>query len=224
VESLTGANTLATSALVTLNASSTNLVDVGTLTVNSNMTYSLNHSYTQRGVFVVNFTISDGVGLSSSGSFLFNAHRFLPTPSSQLVTINDGSAQRSMVDSITVSFADIENVGANAITVATSGGQSVPISNITRVYNGQTVVLVQFTGAGLIGGSLADGRYVISIDGSQIHNQQGAAYNGGSVITQQHLSPAQIVVEVHEPRFLPLCRFNQLFSLCSVAFLDFDCP
>jgi hypothetical protein len=73
---------------------------------------------------------------------------------------------------------------ACAVTVSTTTGQSVLISTITRVYDRQTVVLVQFTGAGLIGGSLADGRYVISIDGSQIHNQKGTAYNGGNMITQ----------------------------------------
>ena len=70
----------------------------------------------------------------------------------------------------------------------------------------------------LVPGLFSDLRVGIDLDGAFEVN------GGGSVIAQQHLSPAQIVVQVHEPRFLPLCRFNQLFSFCSVAFLDFDCP
>src|SRR5439155_19913885 len=59
----------------------------------------------------------------------------------------------------------------------------VTLRTITRVIGGKTVVELQFDGPGIVGGSLADGNYVLSIDGSKIHNGAGAAFNGGAVQT-----------------------------------------
>jgi hypothetical protein len=154
------------------------------LTIGSNKTFNLAHTYLQRGVYQVTVTITDSFNLTSTATFLVSAdfHTGLPQAYSQLVTINDGSVQRSMVNSITLTFGDHESLAAGAISLTTAAGQSVPFRTITRDLNGQTVVFIQFTGSNVIAGSLADGRYQLKLNGSLITNNQGVAYNGGGTI------------------------------------------
>ncbi len=153
------------------------------LIVNANGTFALSHNYTQRGVYEVDLTLTDGRNLTATSSFFMDAHFTGPQIYNSLITINDGSLQRSMVTSITVTFADHENLSAGAIQVTTASGQAVGTRLLTRDINGQTVVLVQFTDPTLIGGSLADGRYVFTLNSSDIHNSVGGVYNGGTAIT-----------------------------------------
>ncbi len=152
---------------------------------NSTRTFTLLHTYLTRAVYQVTVTISDAFGISTTTSFVTYAgfHGGLVQPYSQLVTINDGSVQRSMVNSITVTFPTHENLTTGAISLTTQAGATVPFSTITRDVNGQTVEFLQFTGSNVIGNSLPDGRYVLTINGSKIHNSQGAAYNNGGTIS-----------------------------------------
>jgi hypothetical protein len=151
------------------------------LMVNGNQTFTLNHNYTMRAVYQVDVTLTNGFNLTSATSFWVGAHRDLPAAYGTLFTINDGNVQRSMITSITLSFGQHETLDAGAITFTTAAGQSAGFRTLTRDINGQTVVYVQFTDPTLIGGSLADGRYKLTVDGSKVHNQQGVAYNGGAV-------------------------------------------
>src|SRR5205807_3705401 len=72
------------------------------LTVGANKTFSLAHSYAKRGVYQVTVCLTNGSNLTSTSSFLVGAdfHSGLPKAYSSLVTVNDGSAQRSMVNSV----------------------------------------------------------------------------------------------------------------------------
>ena len=150
-------------------------INLGTL-----QSFVLQHSYAQPGVYQVSITITDAFGASSSGNFLFAADANPITGYSKLVTINDGSAQRSMIDSITVSFGQLATVGAGAFSlVNTVTGAIVPLRVILRNIGGQTVALLDFTGAGIINGSLADGTYALTIVAANITLQSGGAWNGG---------------------------------------------
>ncbi len=153
------------------------------LTLGANNSFSLAHVYATRGTYEVDVTVTDGRGLTGTTSFFVGAHFALPQAYPQLFTINDGSAQRSMVTSITLTFAQHEVLDAGAVTLATAGGKSVGVRTLTRDINGKTVVLVQFSDPSVVGNSLADGRYVLALNGSKVHDSTGAAYAGGTTVT-----------------------------------------
>src|SRR5207244_246402 len=88
--------------------------------------------------------------------------------------INGGSAQRSMVTSVTVTFSAVVTLPANAapaFTLTRTGGGAVTIGSVARqVVNGVSVVTLSgFGGAEASqGGSLNDGKYTLTALAGQI--------------------------------------------------------
>ena len=112
------------------------------------------------------------------------------------VQINDGSAQRSEVESIAVTFSGPVNfAGGNANAASAfqlarvgSGGNVDLTANVTTNALGQTVVTLTFSGlltdsvSALNGASpsLADGRYTLTVLASAVTGaSDGVALNGG---------------------------------------------
>jgi hypothetical protein len=97
-------------------------------------------------------------------------------PTVQSVVVNDGSAQRSMVGSLTITFSTQVDIGPGAFTlVQTSSGVSTDVSGVVRIAtarttDGRTVAALTFAGGWVTGGSLADGRYVLTIHSNLIHD------------------------------------------------------
>jgi hypothetical protein len=129
--------------------------------------------------YQVTVTVTNSFNLSATTTFLVLDNTSPPVAYNQVFTINDGSAQRSMINSLTVTFPGPVTVGPGAFTLVNSKGTSIGLRTIVLNINGQTVVLVQFTGPGIIGGSLADGSYTFTINSSLITLPGGGAYNGG---------------------------------------------
>ncbi len=98
-------------------------------------------------------------------------------PALQSVMINDGTAQRSMVKSITVTFDRAVNMGAGALAL-TRGGSAVTLVQTNPSGDGRVWVLT-FTGAGIVGGSLADGLYDLQINPAGVRDNFGQALTGG---------------------------------------------
>jgi hypothetical protein len=94
------------------------------------------------------------------------------------VVIDDGSAQRSMVRSLSVTFNEVVTLGAGAFDLRTTGGAAVALTRTVNVVNGQTVVVLTFTGPDIVGGSLADGRYTLKVVGSQVTDSLGNLLDG----------------------------------------------
>jgi hypothetical protein len=94
------------------------------------------------------------------------------------VVVNDGSAQRSLVTSLTVSFSDAVTLGPGAFELARQGGGPVGLSVATSVVAGKTVAVLTFTGSGIIGGSLADGTYALTIRGDGARDGLGQRLDG----------------------------------------------
>ncbi len=99
-------------------------------------------------------------------------------PQVQSVVVNDGSAQRSMVTSLTVTFnttVSFAGAPAAAFTLTRVNGGSVGSFTATpTVVGGQTVVTIgNFSGAETQFGSLADGRYVLTIIPNQVFTAGG---------------------------------------------------
>jgi hypothetical protein len=86
--------------------------------------------------------------------------------------VNDGSAQRSMVDSLTINFSAPVTLGAGAITLKTTSGVSVPFTLSTTDH--KTYVLT-FTGSYFIGHSLENGQYVLMVNHTLATGQSGGA-------------------------------------------------
>ena len=84
--------------------------------------------------------------------------------------VNDGSAQRSMVDSLSLTFSSPVTLGTGAIVLTTSTGTAVPFQLST---SDNTTYVLTFAGSQFIGGSLANGRYVLTVDHALVGGQSG---------------------------------------------------
>jgi uncharacterized delta-60 repeat protein len=95
--------------------------------------------------------------------------------------VNDGSAQRSRVTSLTIRFSGQVTFSGSpdqAFTLTRNGGGAVSFTATVSVQNGGTVVtLDHFTGPDTEFGSLADGRYTLTAIASQI-SAGGQALDG----------------------------------------------
>jgi uncharacterized repeat protein (TIGR03803 family) len=154
------------------------------LALNADKTFILGQPYTVPGDHTVTVSVRDEWGAQGIGSFVVHD---LPPATVQGVQINDGSAQRSMVNSITVTFSTTVDIAPGAFTlVHVHAGVTTELSQVVRFatnrVGAETVATVTFVGSGIVGGSLPDGRYTLIIHSYLVHDHQlGAALNGDRV-------------------------------------------
>src|SRR5437763_1483531 len=72
------------------------------------------------------------------------------------IVLNDGAAQRSMIDSITVTFNGTAILDPGAIELRRQDGSLVDLHTDISIRGGKTLAVFTFTGLDIIGGSLAD--------------------------------------------------------------------
>jgi ELWxxDGT repeat protein len=89
-------------------------------------------------------------------------------PAVTSVVVNNGQVQRSMVTSLTVNFNRQVDLEPGAVSVTSSTGQSIGLSLNPQTVNGETVLAITFIGTGVIGGSVPDGRYTLTITGADV--------------------------------------------------------
>ena len=94
------------------------------------------------------------------------------------VVVNDGSAQRSMVNRITVTFGGAAVLDPGAIELRRQDGTPVDFHLDASVVGGRTVAVLTFTGAEFIGGSLADGDYTVTVRADRVHDRWGRELDG----------------------------------------------
>ena len=102
----------------------------------------------------------------------------LPTAA---VTVNDGSIQRSRVNSLTVTFSKPMQLGsiAGAFQLMHQGVGSVPLTVDTSASTPQaSIITLTWSGAGIESGSLPDGDYVLTIIASQALDLAGQQLDG----------------------------------------------
>ncbi len=98
------------------------------------------------------------------------------TSSLSAVTIDNGTAQRSVVRFVTVDFnGTITSAPSSAFSVTRSDGLVVPVtaSSITPLPSGRSRVVLTFSGGSLQGTSLPDGRYTLAAQGGSILDSSG---------------------------------------------------
>jgi hypothetical protein len=81
-------------------------------------------------------------------------------PKVDRVVVNDGSAQRSMVTSLTVHFDRPVRLQDGAVSLRDSAGRTYPVLLGPA---GSTALTITFGGPGVVGGSLPDGRYTLTV-------------------------------------------------------------
>jgi hypothetical protein len=96
----------------------------------------------------------------------------------QSVVVNDGSAQRSMVNSITVNFSGVAVLDPGAIELRRQNGTSVNFQTAISTVGGNTVAVLTFAAPEFIGGSLADGSYTLTVRADHAHDRWGRALDG----------------------------------------------
>jgi hypothetical protein len=99
-------------------------------------------------------------------------------PTIESVAVNDASAQRSMVNSLTISFDRVVAFDPGAFSLVSEGGSEVGLNVAESVVGGRTVAVLTFTGSGIIGGSLADGNYSLTIRGDHVRDEVGRELDG----------------------------------------------
>jgi hypothetical protein len=94
------------------------------------------------------------------------------------VVVNDGSAQRSMVNNITVTFDGPAVLDPGAIELRRLDGSLVDARVRTSVVNGKTVAVLTFAGSEFVGGSLADETYTLAVLADHVHDRWGRELDG----------------------------------------------
>ena len=94
-------------------------------------------------------------------------------PTIESVIVNDGSSQRSMVESLTITFDRLVTFDSDAFALQRSDGTLVNFDLASTDVSGQTASILTFSGSNIIGGSLADGNYVLTIRGERIRDGVG---------------------------------------------------
>ena len=94
------------------------------------------------------------------------------------VAVNDGSAQRSMVNSLTVTFDGPVILDPGAFELSRPDGSPIELNVAASVVDGRTVAVLTFAGTDLVGGSLADGSYTLTIRADRVHDRFGRELDG----------------------------------------------
>ena len=94
------------------------------------------------------------------------------------VVINDGSGQRSMINSLTVNFSGAAVLDPGAIELRRADGTSVNVQVAMSTLDGKTVAALTFTGPGFAAGSVADGNYTLVIRADHVHDRWGRELDG----------------------------------------------
>lgn len=94
------------------------------------------------------------------------------------VVVNDGSAQRSMINSLTVTFDGAAILDPGAIELHREDGTLVNTQIEIPSVNGNTVAVLTFSSAEFAGGSLDDGSYTLTVLADRVHDQWGRELDG----------------------------------------------
>jgi hypothetical protein len=94
------------------------------------------------------------------------------------VVLNDGSAQRSMVSSLTVTFSGAAILDPGAIELRRTDGSLADAQFSISLLGGKTVAVLTFVGPEFVGGSLADGSYSLTVLADRVHDRWGRELDG----------------------------------------------
>jgi hypothetical protein len=135
---------------------------------------SASFSYATPGTYTVSGMVEDKDGFWAEYTTTVVV---VAPPRVQAVEVNGGAAQRSMVTGLTVAFdglVTLPAVPATAFRLERGDGTVVTLAvDLSGSTSTQTVARLSFSGPGVVGGSLADGRYTLTILRDQVSDPDG---------------------------------------------------
>jgi hypothetical protein len=119
---------------------------------------------------------------------------FVRPPEVDSVVIDDGTGQRAKVRSLTVTFEDPVIASAGAFSVTYADGTPVPGLALTvtpplGTGNPAQVYTITFSGPLIVGGSLPDGQYKLTVNHAQVTNIAGQKMEEDYTTTFWRVSP-----------------------------------
>ena len=145
----------------------------GSLTYTPVLGYAGPDSFTYR--------VHDGQADSNVATVSIDVRPTAGAPVVESVRINDGSAQRSMVTSLTIRFTTLVSLPDSVFRLVNKADHvPVPLNVAWDNSTCRTAATLTFSGAGIVGGSLADGNYVLTIDLEQDGFGAGSDYEFGA--------------------------------------------
>jgi hypothetical protein len=94
------------------------------------------------------------------------------------VVVNDGSAQRAMVNGLTVTFDGPVTLAPGAFELRRADRSLVDLKVAASEVEGRTVATLTFIGPDVVAGSLADGRYTLTVRADSVRDRFGRALDG----------------------------------------------
>jgi hypothetical protein len=142
-----------------------------------NITYVDSNPNGTAGPRTVLVTVTDGT--NASVERVAHGTVTIPLAHVQSVVVNDGSIQRSLVQSLSITFDSKLNPDPTvaAFQLQRSDATNVNLSLAVDNTGPTTKAVLSFTGGSVNGTSLADGRYNLTINGTLIN---GGKFDGGS--------------------------------------------
>jgi hypothetical protein len=101
-----------------------------------------------------------------------------PAPGVESVVVNDGAAQRSAVTSVTVTIRGGVTLAPGAFELVRQDGTRIDVAVAASAAGTRTVAVLTFRGPDVVGGSLADGNYTLTIRGDRVTDAVGLALDG----------------------------------------------
>ncbi|WP_438811106.1 Ig-like domain-containing protein [Rhodopirellula halodulae] len=135
--------------------------------------------YETQASYSVRVRVTDGAGLVFEKSVTLDVNNLVEVTKED-ITVGDGTAQRSRVESLTIQFDAEVTIDPGAFTVIKRGpdGGNVDVAYTTRLdQNGHTIAELTFSGSFVEYGSLVDGNYQLTIDGTKIASVEGFGFD-----------------------------------------------
>ncbi len=131
-------------------------------------------NYETKPAYNVRVRVSDGSGLAFEKSLVLAVNDLVEINKSN-ITINDGSNQRSRVDSLTIQFDSpvVLQAGALKVTQRSSGSPVAGIVVSPPIGTASQTFTITFEGNLIEFQSLADGNYELEIDATKVTNLSG---------------------------------------------------
>jgi len=155
----------------------------GTLTLNANgsFTYVPNAGFSGTDSFT--YKANDGAVDSAAATVNITV---AAQPSVKSIVFNDGSAQRSLIRSITITFDTLVTLDSGAFSLTRAGGGSPSKARQVTNENGETKVVLTFSGYGSNYGSLTDGNWTLRILKGRVHRADDRSVMSADHVTTFH--------------------------------------
>lgn len=103
-----------------------------------------------------------------------------PAPVFAGLVVNDGSAQRSRVTQVVVSFSQPVTLGSGGLNLSRRGGGFAGLFSVSPVGTPASSFTVSFTGSGVVAGSLPDGIYDLALNALAATDDYGQSASSNS--------------------------------------------